>query len=1286
MLSISLKTQAQQPKQPYDVLWQKWYYPPAGYDNSGGNFLINSHEESGEDWMYKIQKWYDPTNLTQHQGYIMSGYTSFLNKPTRILNCNKGGVHTTFPVPNVGRPAPSELECGSPQVWKGSQHGAVMKVAENGTMEWYKVFGTEYGEMWGIMQAKLSGGGKNIYTCGRGGTSLDNTVPYHYLDGSGNDASSYPQPIDPCEYEDGYRQGRKIYVVKLDGSQNGDVLWQHTYGIQDGSIASVAYATPGEAYDLAEDDENGIIVVGCATEWVSGSLSKMRGVIVKIDPDDGKILKMRKIIHTNDLELMAIEKESNGRFAIVYYHKTSTGLHTIGGFKIDSDLNDIVGSSFGANEYNSSIPITPIPLSTSAYSHPTFNRANGFVVFDIEKQVTNGVANFMIGCHSKASNNEVYDVSNEEGFLIRLNNNMSFSKAISIGEVSAYDLKVGLTVMQDNSISVVSSTHRRKMADNFQPVNLVNPFCGNVPIPAINPSGSGSWPHGNEQWESDAIVYNIDPTVSFVNWSKLILDPMAKSTSFPDNVKKQLCMYNVVTNAQNELVICGNNGLNFDDVHLIKLEPPCMGTQTYTYIPDDPTFISPLINSSTIFTSTTVAVGTSKKINGTLVIENGYTITFLGGVNIEFTNGQIPHLPQIIIKNGGKLIIDGTAKLTSIKNPDKPTCSDLGWGGIHVENGGELEIINGTIESAHFGVTVAEGGKFSINKWPSLRTSFETFHNCENSIVFKKNTIPQDVNIKYAYFLNDKPLSFSYTNKYFTNVSGLDMFVDAREEFAGSIKFYSCLFENTETTVPMIHGTGILAKGTNITLIKGGSTINSSGGCNVPDDDPNEFIGLKEGVHLNNYLISGNRLKVLEAAFTNVEIPIITAASDNSLIYKNNISWDNNLSNYTNLAGLYKYGIFNSWSENTRIWENVISNDISTTFTGILSDQSSLITSLGADIFKNTISDLNTSFFNGIGCQFDNSNSNISISCDKYQNLATDWYWNSGTFKTQGDATNHNSVEWTQGIGVTDNLDISSSVAPIFMYSIDGGLLPPLKPKLIYNFILADFTGSNNGVSCLIKDKCTIYSQNSDPSHSDEFDAIAMVMPSNEKMLQTAINNKSWDNAYILINELQDANKKKYYKATIELLKQPPAHYLMSEHYAIINDLAKVQNSNSILTLLAKEFLWYQYAIKPNDQSNFLGNNKKFKQESKNTFVQNKKLLCYPNPAANELHLTLPVELKIASIIIRDSKGAELIKQNSPEPSYTANVDISILSKGIYFVTVIDATGKIWNTKFSVIK
>jgi hypothetical protein len=998
----------------------------------------------------------------------------------------------------------------------------------------------------------------------------------------------------------------------------------------------------------------------------------MRGFIVKIDPSTGAILKTREITNPNGhMALLSIVKENSNSFGIAYYR--ADGNSKIGAFKIDSDLDDITGSGFMDNEYNTDLTPT-IPTMVEGYLDPTFSHSGGYKPWEIELQEYEEENYFIVGAHSFAPDEVVYDNFNDEGIILKLNADMSFHSSMSIGEVSAYDLKVGVHVMPDNSITAVSSSHRRKMSQDFIPSAFINTACNDEEIETY----SASWPHGNDKWESDAIVYNFDPSFTSVRWSKLILDPMPKAYEYPGNVKKQLCMYNAVANASGEIVICGNNGLNFDDVHVIKLTQPCVGSQTYNYVPDDPSNQDPYISAIVQFGSGATNVGSNKKINGTLVIESGVTLTFLGGAVIEFTNGRIPHQPQIVIQDGGKLVIDGTAKITSIKNPLDPDCPDLGWGGIYVAEGGELEIVNGSIESAHLGVNVEAGGIFNVNKSENLLNSQLTFYNNINSIKLDHHTSSLDMGIKYAWFKNDIPLEFAYTDKYDTDVSGLDMFVDVRDGYNGNIKFTSCIFENLETDEFMPHGTAILGQNANVTIIKGGINQIFYDPCYTPNDAPNRFIGLNEGIHINNYAHPSKKVKVLEAEFIDVLNPIWTVVSDTSVIYKNSIIWSDNLPNYINLDHDHKYGIFNSWGHVQKVWENEITNEIDVPFTAFFTDEGATTGVTGSSFYKNIVENTYTSN-RGVAHYFDNDNQDIDIRCDEYTDLIYDWFWKAGAFEKQGNSTNHHAIQWTQGIN--DNLFTDNTGTLLELYFINDGVANPFFPTADDNPELMDPFGSNIAISCNAKNICDMYVQNPNPGFEDDFDSELFVLPSTEKRLHLALDQGDFSLAKELIKEISDNDKQSLFSALIKEKQSHSSNIVGSEKFNNFIQLAKDESVNPMLQSLAADYIWQYYGVKINRHPEVLLRQKKaIEEQVKKTESQPIKI--YPNPAYDFITIAATFKNTIAEITISDLTGRTLqqIIPNTPDFSY--NLNIGHYLNGVYVIQVKDINGKIWNGKF----
>ena len=94
---------------------------------------------------------------------------------------------------------------------------------------------------------------------------------------------------------------------------------------------------------------------------------------------------------------------------------------------------------------------------------------------------------------------------------------------------------------------------------------------------------------------------------------------------------------------------------------------------------DDETTIQPVEGELTgsITTNRTIAFG-NYTLNGIVTIENGVTVTFDAGSKI--TANAANGVDAIVVKNGGKLIMNGTATQPIVLT--EPSATPGSWGGI----------------------------------------------------------------------------------------------------------------------------------------------------------------------------------------------------------------------------------------------------------------------------------------------------------------------------------------------------------------------------------------------------------------------------------------------------------------------------------------------------------------------------------------------------------------------------------------------------------------------------
>lgn len=223
-------------------------------------------------------------------------------------------------------------------------------------------------------------------------------------------------------------------------------------------------------------------------------------------------------------------------------------------------------------------------------------------------------------------------------------------------------------------------------------------------------------------------------------------------------------------------------------------------------------------------------------VKGTVTIEAGGTLVILG--HAQFQDAEYSaHDTKIIVKNGGKLILDG-GTLSGINilgnfgdSGGTGVAYKTPWDGILLEDGGEVEIINGgSIEDARIGINnpggggkiTATGATFKNNRSDVIlgtiglgsawnENNLSSFTNCSflfdaplRDYMWESNTIGADAHRYYVYDTQKKP----YPDKH----------VELHN--VGGITFSGCTFNNA-SNVPLVNqdyvSTGIFAFGSEFT-------------------------------------------------------------------------------------------------------------------------------------------------------------------------------------------------------------------------------------------------------------------------------------------------------------------------------------------------------------------------------------------------------------------------------------------------------------------------------------
>ena len=134
---------------------------------------------------------------------------------------------------------------------------------------------------------------------------------------------------------------------------------------------------------------------------------------------------------------------------------------------------------------------------------------------------------------------------------------------------------------------------------------------------------------------------------------------------------------------------------------------------------DDETTIQPVEGELTgsITTNRTIAFG-NYTLNGIVTIENGVTVTFDAGSKI--TANAANGVDAIVVKNGGKLIMNGTATQPIVLT--EPSATPGSWGGIIIYGDAPINGAGGvTTKTSEDGLNLSYGGTNAAHNGGTLR-------------------------------------------------------------------------------------------------------------------------------------------------------------------------------------------------------------------------------------------------------------------------------------------------------------------------------------------------------------------------------------------------------------------------------------------------------------------------------------------------------------------------------------------------------------------------------------
>ncbi len=750
----------------------------------------------------------------------------------------------------------------------------------------------------------------------------------------------------------------KGYITKM--APDGTILWTTMCNGVAGANQAQHWRMGSFLTDIVELSIPGTNIRYCAVGRtnVDGAMGVLRPLVVYLDVNGQPLERYTYAPNapagwmSEDLAEFVSVAVQLGKLFITGYSTAPTGPAQLIGTLVDANTNR---SGFIWQRYTGN-PGDPL-VGTGANDHhigQVNNSTGGGFLPNVGgvKILWPTLANFSQGTAFGG-------VANVGTLLVHgLNENGSIAWTTDLGEVRAYDLKSEMVPTSDGMAAIVSSKLSMDQAalnppfgwDNLDPAEqqcLNTTYGASVPFggadwdgnPSTNP-GSTTDPAGiYGYWNTDAYVAKLNPNTGALLWeTQFDAHPGVLRECPLADMRKQECMYQITETDDGGLVISGNTSDNFDDFYLAKLKGDCQSAANYAN--------SPVLdgnNEHHVTGSTTW--NTSRNVHGRIIVDNGATLTIGNGAVISFADTrQLDHPTTLEVRPGGKLVVNGNAKLTAMAQ-----CPGSVWDGIQVHGifaqpqdpvtsspQGLATFTNATIEHARVAVLTAKASTTGDFPWPILKSSTGGIVRA-TSTTFHNNRMDVDFRPYENHELNP-PDQIANNRSFFTLChftvdaqlpDGSMPLEHASLATVRGIPFRGCTFAGVnyvdlENAIVQSAGTGVKANNSSF-LIGSKCTVLVPWGTPCPAGNyfTTSFTGLAQGVHAAS-LDPGKTFSVDEATFTDCPRGIRMEGVDDAAITRNNFSVDDFTGSYYQFAT--PYGIYSDQCTGYKIENNVLSS------------------------------------------------------------------------------------------------------------------------------------------------------------------------------------------------------------------------------------------------------------------------------------------------------------------------------------------------------------------------
>ncbi len=776
--------------------------------------------------------------------------------------------------------------------------------------------------------------------------------------------------------------------------------------------------------------------------------------------------------------------------------------------------------------------------------------------------------------------------------------------------------------------------------------------------------------------------------------------------SYQGTSKSYCCGFSITPTYKGGILIAGNNGIAGDNYDWLLLGRDCetnIGFTGWDFGPnmiDGKTFSVQKDLAGTGLT--TMSLWNPRTIHAQVRVETGFTLRLLShgggtGCELSFLNSEdffdsaynSEWQYGIIVEKGAVLEMQPNTLLTS-----NTGCGNTFWGGVLLENGtttnahdgGELTMIEATIENASTGVSVNNGGFIHCENNPVTvgRTSTINFKNCRRSVQLGWWTSSGSSwsYFKYANFLGDNPI-----NEY--NGAGIKDFISLWD-FNG-LNLYGCSFRNiyTGTYPDKSRGMGITSFNINAQILKGSNTFATSGSCTIPTGNSNLFEGLDIGIW-NGGNSNSNQIFIQGNEFKNVANGIYAGTGKKLQLYDNDFYWDNNFLQPINghpnhhVKAIHTANVDGLLFDQNRINAKLFISP----FTGMYLEN---VNDVGVPslIFKNkTWNDLGIGIFGTAMINSNGSNNALDLICNEYINMQQDWsIEGTGTtaFRTQvGNASIGNSNKWSKPYSGPSNI-IKLYSPTIDYYSFKE--LDPLNPYTPNDL----FPASGNVVrrhtiaerDCNPTDPCIRYLLDANGQYYAEVRVLRI--PPYEEALD-ALNKGDFITARDKTNSIEtypeNYQKIELLNILIPIFEQHRQFNMTTiEKEALTNLTIGYEPENEYARNVLTFFAGKKFKPSPKPNVNSTSNlSTAVPQTNKESFDY----LLYPNPASNSIKIQFPNEINPENtIIFTNVMGVKVLELNNIASNQL--IDLSAFANGMYIITITSKGQMVYTTMVSKI-